>query len=55
MARVRVKRNHLKARQSHVAHSSKNAVSISSAHDEMLPVVAMCVNNPDRLPFKIQH
>jgi hypothetical protein len=36
------------------ASSSKNAVSFSiRTHNETLSVVAMCVNNPDRSPARI--
>jgi len=33
--------------------SSKNAVSSSSAYNQILPVAAMRVSNPDRAPFAI--
>jgi hypothetical protein len=32
----------------------KSQMSFIRAHNETLPVAAMCVNNPDCSPFKIE-
>jgi hypothetical protein len=42
------------ARTSRRFHFQKRGQLFIGVHNETLPVIAMCVNNPDCSPFKIQ-